>query len=132
MRGPNFQGDIFHYDQPIVIASRRGSACMEGVQLRYNADGYLAGQVLARNTVDGLYDKYVDGTASGVGTAACILFQPVKVEDFPGTTGTVLAAGIVAGCDLFKSKLTGYDAAALVDLKGREFTGFDGVTLVVI
>lgn len=132
MRGPSYQGDIFHYDQPIVIATNRGSAVMDGVRLRYNSAGYPAGQVLAKNNVDNLFQKYNGSGASGIDTASCILFQAVKAEDFPGTTGTVLASGIVAGCTLFKDKLTGYDADVMADLKGREFTGSDGVTIVVI
>lgn len=128
--GPRFSGDIFHFDQPIVIASNRGSAALNPIVLKYDAGGYLAGTVLARSTATGLYEDYVDGAASGVGTAACILYWPVPVEDFGSATGTQGAVGIFGGCEVFKDKLTGYDAAALVDLNGREFTDGTGVTLI--
>lgn len=127
--GPKFNADIFHFNQPMVMANGRGSASLLPIVLRYHADGYEAGTVLARNTTDGLYQRYVDGTGSGIGDAACVLFFPVPVEDFGGATGTQGAVGIFGRCDLYLDKLVGYDAAAKADLGGREITDGSGTAL---
>lgn len=128
-----FDGSIFRKDHPIIIATNRNSALLLPVRLRYNSSGYAAGVLISRNTTDGFYDKYVDGAASGLGTANAILFEDHGVEDFDSTasTGSTAAAAIFGGCTVFKDKLTGYDAAALVDLKGREITDATGTNLVV-
>lgn len=129
---PVFNGEIFRKDFPLVIASNRASAQLNPVRLRYNSAGYLAGTVLARNTTDGLYQPYVDGAASGTGTAACVLFEGHGTEDFPGTASTdsCLAVGIFGGCSLFFDNLTGLDAAGEVDLGMREITDATGVKTV--
>lgn len=128
--GPKYSGDIFHFDQPMVIATNRASAVLLPIVLRYDSGGYAAGRVLARNTGDGLFQDYSDGAGSGTGTAACILFQAVPVEDFGGATGVQAAVGIFGGCEVYVDKLTGYDAAALADFKGREIIDASGVTLL--
>lgn len=129
----NFNGEIFRYDQPLVIATNRASAVLLGVRLRYDSDGYLAGTVLARNTTDGYFQAYDSGGSSGTDTAACILFENHPVEDFDSTasTGSTVAVGIFGGCAVYKDRLTGFDSDALTDLGGREITGANGETLVL-
>jgi hypothetical protein len=127
-----FNGQIFRKDMPLVIASNRSSAVLHPVRLRYQADGYAAGTVLARNTTDGLYQAYTDGAASGTGTAAAVLFEAHGAEDFPGATSndSCLAVGIFGGCSLFYDSLTGIDAAGEADLGMREITDATGVKTV--
>jgi hypothetical protein len=129
----NFNGSVFRFDQPLVIAMNRQSAYLLGIRLRYQADGYAAGTVLARNTTDGLYQAYDDGGSSGINTAACVLFDKKAAEDFDGTasTSTTTAVGIFGGCAVYKDRLTGYDANALTDLKGRVIKGATGDDLVL-
>jgi hypothetical protein len=117
----NFKSPIFRYDQPLVIAMNRASASLIGVRLRYQADGYLPGTILARNTTDGWYQAYDSGGASGTDTAACVLFLGRKAEDFDAasTSGSTTAVGIFGGCAVYKNQLTGYDSSVLTDLKGR-------------
>ena len=127
-----FSGDIFRKDYPMVIATNRASAVLLPVRLTYSAAGYDAGTLLARNTVTGQFQAYVDGAASGLGTAACVLFESIKATDFSpqAATGSTTAVGIFGGCTVYKSKLTGYDAAALVDLGGKLIIDASGVELL--
>ena len=127
-----FSGEIFRKDFPVIIASNRGSAILRPVRLRYTALGFAAGTLVSRNTTDGWFDKYVDGAASGLGTANAILFEGHPAEDFDSTaaTGSVIATAIFGGCVVYKDNLTGYDAAALADLKGVLFTDAAGVELL--
>lgn len=128
-----FNGSIFRFDQPLVIAMNRSSAILLGIRLRYQSNGYLAGTVLARNTTDGWYQAYNDAGSSGIDTAACILFEGHAAEDFDGTaaTSSTAAVGIFGGCAVYKSRLTGYDANALTDLKGRIIIGGNSEELIV-
>lgn len=118
--------EIFRKNHPIIIASNRHLASILPVRLAYNADGYVAGQVLARNTTSGLHAKYDDGASSGLNTAVGVLFEDVPVEKFASSSDTVLARGIFGG-ELFEAKLTGLDANAKTDLKSRSITDARGV-----
>lgn len=128
--GADFNGSIFAKDFPIIIATNRASAILNPVRLRYNADGYAAGTVLARNTTDGLFQAYDDGASSGLNTASCVLFEPHGAEDFDSTasTGSCMAVGIFGGCTLFEAKLVGLDANAKTDLGAKSIIDATGVT----
>lgn len=130
---PAFNGSIFRFDHPMIIATNRSSAVLLPVRLRYKSGGYPAGTVVALNTTDNVYDAYTSAGSSGTNVAAAVLFENHPVEDFPGTaaTSTCLAKGIFGGCTLFKSKLTGYDATAKTALNARELTDATGVTTVL-
>lgn len=125
-----YSGSIFRKNFPIILACSPALALLLPVRLVYNSAGYVAGEVLARNTTSGLYQKYVDGAASGTGTASAVLFEDHPVGDFDGTsaaTSTTIARGIFAGV-VFQSKLTGLDAAAITDLGGKSIIDASGVT----
>jgi hypothetical protein len=121
--------EIFRKDQAIIIAKNRHLASIGSVRLAYNAAGYEAGRLVARNTTSGLYEKYDDGAGSGLNTAASILFEDVPVGQFASTGDTQLTRGIFAG-EVFKSKLVGLDSAAIVDLGGRSYTEADGIEIL--
>lgn len=106
-----FKGEIFRKDHTMIIAQNRHLASLLPVRLAYNASGYQAGRVLARNTVSGLYEEYASGGSSGLSTAACVLFEDHAAAEMDATTGTVLARGIFHG-DVFKDKLLGLDSTA--------------------
>lgn len=110
-----FSGQIFRKDHPIVLACNRHLATIRPVRLAYNADGYPAGQVLARNTSTGYYEKF--SAASGSYEAACVLFE--SLDEGTATSGTALARGIFGG-EVFKSKLVDYDSNAKSNLGARE------------
>lgn len=128
--GGRFDSEIFRKNFPMVIATNRASAILLPVRLRYQAGGYAAGTVLARNTTDSLYQAYNDAGSSGINTAACVLYEEHEAEDFDAeaSTGTTMAVGIFGGCTLYEAKLTGLDAAAKVDLKATSIVDATGVT----
>ena len=119
--GASFNGNIFSYDQPLIIAMNRQSAVLGGVRLRYQSGGYLSGTVLARNSIDGLYEAYDSGGSSGTDTAAAILYEGHTEADFDGTaaTSSTVATGIFGGCAVYKDKMIGYDSSVLTDLNAR-------------
>jgi hypothetical protein len=91
------------------------------------------GTVLGQKTADGLYYPYVDANSDGTGVAKAVLVYDCVTDSagnvILGNTGTVVdlthafettAEVYVAGTFL-ETDLTGYDAAALTDLKGREY-----------
>lgn len=121
-----FKPEIFRKNHPVILACNRHQALLLPVRLRYQSGGYLAGQVLARNTVDGLFQPYVDGAASGTGDAAGILHDDI---DMPTADESQTAIGIFGG-QVYESKLTGLDAAAKVDLKSRSITDAEGTTIL--
>lgn len=123
-----FKPEIFRKNNPIIIAANRMSAKIIGVRLKYDALGYLAGTVLARKTATGLYEKYNDGGSGGTEVAKGILLDESPAEDQSAASGAVVRM-LYAGT-VFKAALTGYDAAALVDFKGREVVDGKGTELL--
>lgn len=129
----NFNGSIFRKDFPMVIATNRAQAIMLPVRVRYQANGYVAGTLLARNTTDGWYQAYDDGGSSGINTAKCVLFESLNATDFDGaaSTGSTTAVGIFGGgVTLYKDKLVGYDANGATDLGLVDIIDATGVTTV--
>jgi hypothetical protein len=127
-----FNGSIFRKDFPVIIATNRASAIMLALRVRYQADGYIAGTVMARNTTDGWFQAYDDGGSSGINTARCVLFESLAVEDFDAETalGSTTAVGIFGGCLLYKDKLVGLDANAETDLGAKTIIDASGTTLL--
>lgn len=88
------------------------------------------GQVLGRITATGKYGPYDDAAVDGRAVASGILAEPVNASAVAGANSPtpmdmdVQAAMYVAGH--FKlTKLTGWNAAAAVDLGAREVPGTD-------
>lgn len=110
--------EIFRQDQTALIAMKRETAVMMPGRMLYDAAGYPAGQVVARYTSgvnSGLFGKYNDAGASGLQTAYGILAEPLA----DAASGSNVAKSILVSGYVFQSKLTGLDAAAIVDLGGR-------------
>ena len=124
-----FLGEVFRNDNPIIIAQNRQLATIQPVVLAYNASGYVAGRVVARNTVSTNYENYNNAGSSGLDTAAGVLFENVDVSDSTSTTGTVFAR-VIFGGEVFKSKLVGLDAAAEVDFGARTINDATGVQVL--
>lgn len=124
-----FNGQIFRKDHPIIIAQDRQLASIIGARLAYNASGYSAGVVVARNTTSGLYEKYDNGASSGLNTAAGVLLEGHPADDFESATGSTTARVCVGGV-LYKNLLSGLDSAAEVDLGAKTIIGADGVSLL--
>lgn len=115
--GLNFvtDGEVFRKDHRLILAMNRHQAAIVPVQLKYEATGYYAGQVLARNTTSGVHCKYVANGSSGTDTAVGVLFHDVldmvaSVDD----VGQMIARGQV-----YYANCIDVDADAVTDLKGR-------------
>ncbi len=130
----NFVSEVLRHDDPQIIAANRHQALFLGVRLAYDSGGYAAGDVLALNSVNGLYYQYDDGGSSGLNTAVCVLEQGVPATAFPGTGATIASSALAAaifGGTVYYDKLGGIDANAVTDLKGRRITDVSGVNLMV-
>jgi len=123
-----FSSEIFRTDRKVVLASNRQLASLLPARLAYDALGYSAGVVLARNSVSGLHQKYDNGGASGLDTAVGILMDGLLVEDFLSASDTQSAKMIVGG-ECLEANLTGLDSAAKTDLGGRSITLADGTVI---
>lgn len=123
---PRFKGQIFRKSHPMIIAANRQLASILPVRLAYDAGGYSAGQVLAKNTTSSQYQDYNNSGASGTDTAAAILLEDVDVTEFEATSGTVMAAALFGG-EAAYDKLIGIDAPAIVDLNGRRISDSSGL-----
>jgi hypothetical protein len=123
-----FNGQAFRRDFVEIIAQNRHLATIGPVCLKNDAAGYVAGVVLALNSVSGLFEKYVNGGSSGTGTAVCVNYQPVSYPEDFGVAGTGTAAvQAVFGGELLQAKLTGLDSTAITSLVGRSFTDATGI-----
>lgn len=118
-------GEIFRKDHPMILACNRHQALILPARMAYVADGYVAGQVVARNTVSGLYEKYDDGASSGLDTAAGVLLHDVE----PASGSSELARVVFEG-KVFEDKLTGLDSAAKTDLKARSIVDATGAQIL--
>lgn len=117
----NVDTEIFRKDHPIIIAQNRHLATLQPIRMSYSASTVKAGTLMARNSVTGFYAAYDDGASSGLNTAIGILFEDITTDQFADSSDTTLAR-LITGGEVFKAKLTGYDTAALADLKGRLIT----------
>lgn len=125
--GLKISNEIFRKDQPQIFARNRQLAKIMPVMLAFQSAGYKAGVVLARNSVSGLYDKYDDAAASGLGVAVGVLLH--DVSDAP--SGGVEAAQCCVGGELYESLLTGLDANGKTDLKSRSVIDARGDTVLM-
>jgi hypothetical protein len=120
-------GNIFRKDYPMVIAQNRQHAVLIGVRLAYNPSGWIAGQVVARNSVSGYWDAYSNGASSGLGTAAGVLFHDLL--DAP--SGMAAAAQIIVKGELYQQKLIGLDSNAISNLGARSVTDGAGTQILM-
>lgn len=125
---PNFKPSILRFDQPMIIAKNRHLCEFIPVELSYASGGYAAGTVLARNTTSLKFQAYNPSGSSGTDTAVAVLFQPMKAEDFPSTTGTAGSVALVRGT-LYQDQLATLDAGAITDLNGRTYVDAAGTNL---
>lgn len=121
--------EVFRKNHPIILANNRQQAAITAVRVAYDASGYLAGTVMARNSVSGYYQAYSDIGASGIDTAVGVLFHDIAVEDFNSLTST--AAQLITKGNVFEAKLTGIDANAKTDLKARSVIDGFGNTIMM-
>lgn len=119
-------GEIFRSDKKLVLAANRHQAAIFGVRMAYKSGGYVAGTVVARNTVSTYYEAYNDAGSSGLNTAAGVLFHDVE----PALGDTEVAQVIFKG-QVYTANLVGMDANGIVDLKAREVIDASGVSILM-
>lgn len=118
--------EIFRKDYKQIIAKNRHLASIAPTRLKATGSDYQAGTVLGKNSVDGFFYAYNNAGASGIDTAVAVLMETIADD---GLSTTLMGRGIFSG-ELFKDNLTGYDAAAKVDLGAREYQASDGINIV--
>lgn len=111
-------GSTLTNDPTAILASGHGYIVIN-VTIKSGEGVCEKGQVLGIETASTKYVKYDDGAADGSQVAKAILADKVDA-----TSGDQLVAAYIRGA-FVKSKLTDYDAAALVDLNGR-LVGIEG------
>lgn len=127
MLTPKYDPSIFRHDAELIIARNMQRASIVGINLGYDSGGYVAGQTLAFNTTSLLYQKYVNGGSSGLGSALCFLLDNPP-SDNTTASGNCQLRGLFAG-EVFKAALTGLDSTAETSLGGHEYVDFTGVTI---
>lgn len=125
----NINNQIFRKDYKPVIAKNRHLASLAGVRLKaLGTDLYVAGLVLAKNSVDGYFYPYANGGASGTGTAVCVLMEDIT-DPASLPSPTRLGRGIFSG-ELLQDNLVGLDAGAKTSLGARSYQASDGVNIL--
>lgn len=130
-----FSGDIYHKNYPQIIASDRALAKLIGARFAWQSSTLAAGTVVARVTATGFYVPYNDGGSGGAEIAVGVTLDDINYDASAtgsGASGEGTQAGrvCVGGASLYYSKLTGIDAAALVDMKARVVVDISGTSLL--
>jgi hypothetical protein len=105
----------------------RHHASIIGVRVAYDAAGYSAGQVMARNSVSGLHQKYVAAGSSGTDAAVGVLFN--DITDMVASQSDV--GQLIVKGELYYANCTDIDADAVTDLNGRTVVDGSGVTILM-
>lgn len=121
----SFSTEIFRKNWPQIIALKRELAVIQPVLLAYSASGYKAGQVLAYNSVSGVYEKYSAASASY--EAKAIL--PVEVKAEEQMSASANAAPALFSGYVYQDKLTDLDANAIADLGGKSYADASAINI---
>ena len=108
-------------DPTAILASGHGYI-IQNVTVKSGEGELDKGTLLGIETATEKYVAYDDGAVDGSEVA-----QTILADDVDATSSDQLVAVYVRGLFLL-SKLTGYDAAALVDLNGRRIGKVGGAT----
>lgn len=93
------------------LLSDEGKLSHDMVTVAMTGTALVSGTVMGKVTVGGKYKPYADGASDGTQTAVGIL-----MEGIPAQTGDVKATLVTRAAEVWQSKLTGVDAAAIADL----------------
>ncbi len=120
---PGFTNPETRYDRPQIVATEQDKCEYVPIVVIAGAD-LPAGQVVGRITASGLYANYDNAETDGTEDAVGILTEDADAASAAVTT-RMLITGVV-----FDAKLTGSNAAALVDLFARQITDGTGTVLL--
>ena len=118
-------GATLSNDPTAILASGHGYIVVS-VTIKTGEGALAKGTVLGIETASEKYVAYDDGAVDGSEVAKAILADTVDA-----TSTDQLVAAYIRGAFL-KSKLVGYDAAALVDLNGRAIGKEGGATTDIV
>lgn len=130
-----FNSQIFRKDNPIILAARRDQAVFMGVRVAYDANGYLPGQALVRETSSGLFKKW-SAASGGSYDSPCVLFDSASDSDQLANNGGVTSG--VAGSSLLRALMAAIvytgnmieaDAGFKTALKSKDMVDAGGVGL---
>lgn len=116
---------IFRKDHPMILACLRHLAWIGPARMVFQVGGYAAGTVIGKVTSSGFFAAYNDSNSDGTQTAVGILF-----DDCTPASGDTEVTRAILGGKVYQAKLTGLDAAAIVDLKARSVTASDGAQIL--
>lgn len=97
-----------------LLSEANGSLSREEVTIAAAAPAMVPGTVLGIITASGKYAPYSNANADGTQTAVAILYKALG-----DSTGDQKAVVITRLAEVQRSELTGWDAAAEVELNGR-------------
>jgi hypothetical protein len=118
---------VFRKDRRLILAMNRHHATILGVRVAYVSGGYSAGQVMSRNSVSGLHEKYNSAGSSGTDTAVGVLFN--DITDMVASQSDV--GQLIVKGELYYANCTSIDSDAVNDLKGRTVIDGSGVTILM-
>ena len=118
-------GSTLSNDPTAILASAHGWIVLN-ITIKAGEGVVAKGTVLGIETATGKYVAYDDAASDGSQVA-----QAIIADEVDATTYDQLVAAYVRGLFVL-SKLTGYDAAALVDLKGRRIGPVGGAATDLI
>lgn len=97
-----------------IISEANGSLSREQVTIAAAAPAMVPGTVLGKITASGKYAPYSNANNDGTETAVAILYRGV-----PDSASDQKAVVITRLAEVQRSELTGWDAAAEVELNAR-------------
>lgn len=121
----NFNSEIFRKDHPMIIAANRHLASIKAARLEYLADGYAAGQVIARDQSDGLFKKF-SAVSGGSFDTVSVLFEDIRANS---ATGDVLARAVVGG-EVYEGKLLDLNASARTEMGAKSVVDASGTEIL--
>lgn len=120
-----FDGEAQRKDHPIVLACNRDLATILPTRVLNRAEGYKAGQVIARDTSDQFY-KAFSAISGGSFDSVGVLFESIGAQS---ATGGTLARTVFGG-EVYKSVLVDFSSDASDEMLAREITDSLGTTIV--
>lgn len=120
----SFNGQIFRKDYKQVIASNRHLASIKAIKTELEVE-LMPGQVMARDTGDGLFKKY-SAVSGGSYDSVCVLLDHLTEGE---ATGTSIMKAIFGG-EVYNSALIDFDSNAQDDMGAKVITDALGDSIV--
>jgi len=120
----SYKDNIFRKDHYMIFAANRHLASIKPIKTQ-STDELKPGQVMARNTSSGYFEKF-SAVSGGSYDSACVIIDELSSSE---ATGTSVLRGVFGG-ELVKSALSDYDSNANTALGAKEITSGTGTEIV--